>query len=312
MHSALPVEVMCLKYGRVGQPRNIAVLILDHEQDLLSLHCTEEWSALNDSEVDILSCLARDLHATAGNGVGGRAVLAHLRATLPTPLLITEMHSDERSSHSHSTPEHMEQQLLSSPTHVTTSHRVSATLVRIFRHVTTTIRRTASSWLTLTNARLGQWVLSPTCALVACLVITVTVLVYMNGSKRITAISTTIVPATPQPLSSERPDPGSPSIPQSSPIGAEPMRPQMRTRRKPSVKPTLVRHLRLPVDTPTSPLPHLTAQADIQVTRHLPLPSVALESVPVPAPPEQEGNTVKKVLKAVVYPFRKVGQALAR
>lgn len=71
------------------EPRPCAVLLLDQEDDSLRVRFTQDWSAFNACDLDILGALAEDLHAKAEE-LGARALLSYLKATLSHTLRISD------------------------------------------------------------------------------------------------------------------------------------------------------------------------------------------------------------------------------
>jgi len=83
-------EVMCLQYIQSPQQhRNIAVLLLDREDDSLRIRFTADWTDCDSSTLDIVSNLAADLHCRA-QYLGASAFVAHFRKTLSNRLYISD------------------------------------------------------------------------------------------------------------------------------------------------------------------------------------------------------------------------------
>ena len=83
-------DVMCLQYIQSPQQhRNIAVLLLDREDDSLRIRFTADWTDCDSSILDIVANLAADLHCRA-QYLGASAFVAQFRKTLSTRLYISD------------------------------------------------------------------------------------------------------------------------------------------------------------------------------------------------------------------------------
>jgi hypothetical protein len=83
-------EVMCLQYIQSPQQhRNIAVLVLDREDDSLRIRFTADWTDCDNTTLDIVANLAADLHFRAQH-LGASDFVAHLRQTLSHRLCISD------------------------------------------------------------------------------------------------------------------------------------------------------------------------------------------------------------------------------
>jgi hypothetical protein len=86
-------ELMYLQYFPTGGDyRNIAILILDREENMLFMRFTENWAGLDDCELEILSALGEDLHAKARE-LGAAMLVDYLQGALSNALRITDSQS---------------------------------------------------------------------------------------------------------------------------------------------------------------------------------------------------------------------------
>lgn len=83
-------EFAYLQYVHPGnQPKTIAVLVVDHDNDSLLMRFTDDWSGLDEDDIEVLSALGEDLYAKA-NELGAAALMAQLQETLSNTLRISD------------------------------------------------------------------------------------------------------------------------------------------------------------------------------------------------------------------------------
>jgi hypothetical protein len=85
-------EFACLQYVQPGcPPKNIAILLLDYETDSLMMRFIDDWHECDSVDWDILSALSEDLYIKASE-CGGAAVFAYLKNTLSNTLRMSDTH----------------------------------------------------------------------------------------------------------------------------------------------------------------------------------------------------------------------------
>jgi hypothetical protein len=84
-------EFACLQFvTQQGAPQPIAILLLDHEGDILYVRARKDFSPVADAEdARVLQATVAQL-AEDAKGMSGRAILEDLESTLSNSLLITE------------------------------------------------------------------------------------------------------------------------------------------------------------------------------------------------------------------------------
>jgi hypothetical protein len=83
-------EVMCLRYIHSPEEhRNIAVLLLDREDDSLRIRFTADWTDCDNTTLNIVANLAADLHFKAQQ-LGASDFVAYFRNTLSNTLCISD------------------------------------------------------------------------------------------------------------------------------------------------------------------------------------------------------------------------------
>lgn len=86
------VDFMCLQFCRPAQKaQNIAVIIVDYEDDILLSRFMDQWQGFNDVERAIISGLGETIHAAAAER-GVAAVITYLQNTLSNTLRLSVAH----------------------------------------------------------------------------------------------------------------------------------------------------------------------------------------------------------------------------
>ncbi len=316
-------EITLLEYvSPEGAPIKIGLLLLDVERECLHMRFRTDWAGLDDSAFEILSTLSEDLVMKAQEH-GALALVDHLQSTFSNMLRVTEVEAIVVSD-IEAELDRRAQELLPGvafpPMESSAISLVSSFLRTALPSVEIAKRELARGVAFSKRADTGYAVASGACVLaVLCTAVTLTQTNAPTKSHKIAGV---------QALTPEGPGlDGAEDFATSSSLLVTPMDrmsaiPGQRRANERRARYARRTERRVPTPTQTFTPPSmltsspqevvmLAYDAPIQTPTQLTPPQFEQPSIAISPPPPERVSGVRRLLQAIVYPFKKVGQGLA-